>query len=162
MLTGFTIKFKLDAAADAILRVLVCIVLAKAHRIDQCLVMARTRLLRRSEILGQSLRRVKVAAGHFLRNLRGLLVDTEVIWRHVHISDCHERAAHIDTDGRALVRMIIVVIIAHFADVRGSTSARWQILHALYVFARVRGLLLVLGLMARVGFAATRSSELAL
>lgn len=52
LLAGFIIKFELDAATDAILRVLVCIVLAEAHRIDQCLVMARTGLLGRSEILG--------------------------------------------------------------------------------------------------------------
>lgn len=88
-------------------------------------------------------------------------MDAEVIWRHVHISDGHERAAHVDADGRALVRMIIVVV-ANFADIRGGTSTRLQILHALHVFARVWRLLLVLGLMARVGFAATRSRELTL
>jgi len=91
LLTCFVIKFELYVATHAalVLRSLVRRIVAEAHWIHQCLIMAATgsRLLRLSKILGKCLSRIKVCIVHLLWNLAALLVNIEVISSHIHISN---------------------------------------------------------------------------
>ena len=88
-------------------------------------------------------------------------MDAEVVGRHIHVANGHQRAAHVDADRRTLVRVVIVVV-ANLAYVGRCASSRLKILHALHVFRRVRGLLLMLRLVTRISFAAACSRQFAL
>lgn len=126
----FAIKLQFNTTSNAILGVLPRIILSEpTHRIDQRLVVPRvpwitTRRLARSQVLGQCLRRIEVAAVHLLRYLGRLLVDAEVAGGHVHVSHGHEGATHVDADrGRFVCVVVVVVAVAHFADVCRGASA---------------------------------------
>lgn len=88
-------------------------------------------------------------------------MDAEVVRRHVHVSNCHQRAAHVNANRRALVR-VIVIVIAHVADVRRRASRRLKILNTLHIFARVGSLLLLLALVRQICFIAARRRQFAL
>lgn len=169
LLARFAVEFQFNTTSNAILGVLPRIILSEpTHRIDQRLVVPRvpwitTRRLARSQVLGQCLRRIEVAAVHLLRDLGRLLVDAEVAGGHVHVSHGHEGAAHVDADrGRFVCVVVVVVAVAHFADVCRGASAWLQILNALNIFTWIRRLLFMLRLMACICFIATRSRQFAL
>lgn len=104
--------------------------------------------------------RVEVTVGHFLRDFGCCLVDTKIIRCHVHVSNSHERAAHV-YHGRALICMI-VVIIAHITNVGRCSCARLKILHTLDILARIRCLLFLLALVRQIRLIPTRCSQFAL
>lgn len=43
-------------------------------------------------------------------------MDAKAVRGHVHVADGHEGTAHIDPNGRALIR-VIVIVVAHVADI---------------------------------------------
>lgn len=163
MLVRFAVEFELDRAADAALGILLVVgIVAEAHRIDQGLIVAGARLLGRWQVLRQGLCRVEITTSHLLWDLCRLLVDPEVVRCHVHVPHRHQRTAHVYANGRRLVRVVIIVVVAHVANVCRGARGSLQILHTMYVFARVRCLLLLLPLVRQVRFVTACSRQFAL
>jgi len=88
-------------------------------------------------------------------------VDAKVVRGHIHVSDRHQRTAHVNSYRRALVR-VIVVVVAHVADVCRRAGRRLKILNTLHICARIGSLLLRLALVSQIRFIAARGREFAL
>lgn len=89
-------------------------------------------------------------------------MNVKVIGSHVHVADGDERCAHVYADHTALVPVIVLVVVAHVADVGGSPRSSLQILNTLAKLARVRRLLLRLSLMRQVRLIVVVRCQLAL
>jgi len=89
-------------------------------------------------------------------------VNVEVIRCHIHVTHSNQRRTHINTNGTALIRMIIFVVIAHVAHISRRPSRCLQVLHTLAELARIRCLLLWLSLMRQIRFVVIGSRQLTL
>jgi hypothetical protein len=89
-------------------------------------------------------------------------MNVEVIRRHIHVTHGNQRRAHINTNGAALIRVIVFVIVAHVADISRRSSCSLQVLYTLAELARIRRLLLWLSLVRQVRFVVIGRCQLTL